>query len=278
MHIRRRPHRSCFTCLALLVTLWLQVDMASAGSPDIQELRNLYRYDKTAPLQVKSELMEQESGEAYRLFDLQYGLAGETPVSAYLVEPTGSGPHPAVVFLHWGFGNRSQFLEEAITLAEHRIASLLITSPYKDSAQRFIDTVVRVQQAVDLLSQRPGIDGNRLAYVGHSWGATTGGILAGVERRFATLILMAGTPDYFKWAKEEGDGRLNAFHYLPYAAPAPVLLQFASKDAYVSEKSARLYRDATSEPKETRWYDARHDLDVPEARQDRQAWLIEKLR
>jgi len=46
-------------------------------------------------------------------------LGGRVP--AYLVEPRGGGPYPAVVFQHGRLGNRSQFLGEARALRRHDI-------------------------------------------------------------------------------------------------------------------------------------------------------------
>ena len=48
---------------------------------------------------------------------------------------------------------------------------------------------------VDLLAARPDVDEKRLGFVGFSFGATLGGILAGVERGIKAYALMgtAGT-------------------------------------------------------------------------------------
>lgn len=61
------------------------------------------------------------------------------------------------------------------------------------------------------------------------------------------------------------------------AAPAPVLLQFGRSDRHVPESRAREFIAATAEPKKVLWYDAGHKLNE-QARKDRIAWLIEKLR
>ena len=49
-----------------------------------------------------------------------------------------------------------------------------------------------MRRGADLLLARPDVDPRRLAFVGHSYNATVGAILAGVDRRFKAFVLMAG--------------------------------------------------------------------------------------
>lgn len=51
-------------------------------------------------------------------------------VSADLVLPVNDVPRaPGLVFLHWGFGNRSTFASEARALAAAGVVSLLLDAP-----------------------------------------------------------------------------------------------------------------------------------------------------
>jgi cephalosporin-C deacetylase-like acetyl esterase len=49
-----------------------------------------------------------------------------------------------------------------------------------------------MRRGVDLLVARKDIDPKRIAYVGHSYNATVGGFLSGVDKRVAAFVLMAG--------------------------------------------------------------------------------------
>ena len=126
-------------------------------------------------------------------------LGGRVP--AYLVEPAGSGPFPAVVFQHGRLGNRSQFLGEAHHLRAHGIASLLLDAPWARAGGRRIltgrtsdavtlrQTVVDERRALDLLAARPEIDPQRLGVVGFSLGAIASAVLVGVDHQIRCGVL-----------------------------------------------------------------------------------------
>lgn len=69
-----------------------------------------------------------------------------------------------------------------------------ITHPEVDR-DIYVQTVVDLRRAVDILLSRNDVDPKRIGFVGHSYGATWGGVLAGVEKRIRTYVLMAGLPD-----------------------------------------------------------------------------------
>src|SRR5437764_15422602 len=91
-------------------------------------------------------------------------LGGRVP--AYLVEPRGRGPFPAVVFQHGLLGNRAQFLGEARHLERRGIESLLIDAPWARPGGRRIltgrpsdattlrQTILDERRAVDVLRAR----------------------------------------------------------------------------------------------------------------------------
>jgi hypothetical protein len=101
--------------------------------------------------------------------------------------------------------NRTEFLDEAIVLANSGVISLLpdhvIVHPgFKRDETPLNETqiAVEVQQIVnlrrgaDLLLARKDVEPKRLAYVGHSCDATAGGFLSGIDKRFKAFVIMAG--------------------------------------------------------------------------------------
>lgn len=245
--------------------------------------------------------------------DLSYASPKGGRVPAYLVVPAGKGPFAAVVWGHWYWENspmksRRQFLDEAIVLARSGVVSLLTDGPVARAgyvpdrtplnAKQFDDLVQQVvdmRRGADLLLTRPEVDPRRLAFVGHSYNATVGAILAGVDRRFKALVLMAGalsdqvdfrSAEYRRYREKVGPARWDAFAaehawvdpgpYLAHAAPAAVFMQFATQEDFLTPMRVKEYAAIVSEPKRFKSYDAPHALNA-EARRDRLAFLAEML-
>jgi dienelactone hydrolase len=225
-------------------------------------------------------------------------------VTAYLVLPPGEGPFPAVVFMHGSDGYRVSFLGEALGLAKDGIASLLPDAPYARpphppiaaftpaDGEQFAQTVVELRRGVDMLLERDDIDPERLGYVGFSWGGDLGFVLAAVERRVHSFVLMSGVPDVgahlatLPEAQALDPTALAAYlktweplagvRYVPHAAPAALYFQGGLlDDAPTPAESRRLFA-AESEPKKLVLYDADHEPDE-QARSDRAAWLAARF-
>lgn len=47
----------------------------------------------------------------------------------YLVVPSGRGPFAAILYMHWGQGNKDEFLSEAVEMAYHGAISIMIDAP-----------------------------------------------------------------------------------------------------------------------------------------------------
>ncbi len=72
--------------------------------------------------------MEKLSGIS--VHDISYASPKGGRVPAYLVVPDGKGPFAAIEFVHWGQGDRTEFLSEALLYAKSSAVSLLIDAPY----------------------------------------------------------------------------------------------------------------------------------------------------
>ena len=122
-------------------------------------------------------------------------------------------------------------------------------------------------------------EANRLGYVGHSLGATWGGVLARVDRRVKAYVLMAGLPRLSESDMPGGkatSASLDAIHYIGHAAPSALFFQFATQDAFVTREAALEYYEAGSEPKLIKWYETTHAFN-DQARVDRIEWLSTQL-
>jgi hypothetical protein len=162
-----------------------------------------------------------------------------------------------------------------------------------------IQAVVDLRRGIDLLLACPDVDPKRLAYVGHSYGAQWGSILSAVDKRMKTSVLMAGVAEIgdifqrgtdpgmidFKESRPAGQleryaqvtGDLDAIHFVRHAAPVALLLQFATFEQYFDKASMDRYASAASDPKKVLHYDAAHDLNEPQALEDRYDWLAKQI-
>jgi cephalosporin-C deacetylase-like acetyl esterase/ketosteroid isomerase-like protein len=274
---------------------------------------DLFAYEREQELDVQTNLAESYPGA--KVFDLSYASPKGGRVTAYLVAPEAPGPHAGVLFGHWGGGERSEFLPEAILYARAGVVSLLPDYPWTRPApwrkglrysadpqhdfEVYVRAVVDLRRGLDLLCARPDVDPERLAYVGHSYGAQWGAILTAVDRRMRASVLVAGVPDLAALYLESSDPDcvelratdparvtkllevmepLAAKNFVARAAPIPLLFQFARFEQAFPRAAMERYFAAASEPKELRWYPTGHDLNDPQALLDRAAWLRERIR
>jgi cephalosporin-C deacetylase-like acetyl esterase len=283
---------------------------ATLCAQDPEMLRH-FDYDQKAPLDVQEVGVERRGEVA--IHDLSYASPKGGRVPAYLVVPGGKGPFAAVIWGHWympgsEFLNRKEFLEEAVALAPSGVVSLLTDGPIarpgyvRDpdplgdlQVQQRVQAIVDMRRGVDLLLARGDVDPKRIAYVGHSYNASTGAFLAGIDKRFKAFVLMAGnlsdevdikSKEFQDFRKQIGPEKFDAFFakyawadqgkYVAHAAPATVLLQFATKEDFMTPARAREYYAIVSEPKTFKLYEAPHALNA-EARRDRVAFLVKQL-
>lgn len=295
-----------------LGTAFLVLSNSAVLAQDAELVRH-FDYDAKAPLELKV-LGTEKRGEA-TVFDITYASPKGGVVPAYLVVPAkGKGPFAAVIWGHWYWTNsemrnRKQFLDEAVALAPAGVVSLLTDGPVarpgyvadndllseKRNAEK-VQQVIDMRRGVDLLLTRKDVDPKRLAFVGHSYNATIGATLSGVDRRFKAFVLMAGsisdevnlrTGAYEQFRQQIGPEKFDAFmashkyldegNFVAHAAPATVFLQYATQEPFLTPERAREYEKVVSEPKQLKIYEAPHALNA-EARRDRIAFLTEQLK
>jgi cephalosporin-C deacetylase-like acetyl esterase len=294
--------------IRILAAVFLSVSTLWAQDPAL--LRH-FDYDQKAPLDSQEIGVVQRGDVA--IHDISYASPKGGRVPAYLVVPAGKGPFAAVIWGHWYqdgsvFLNRKEFLEEAIALAPSGVVSLLTEGgrarpgyvrdpdPFGEGPiTERVQSILDMRRGADLLLARKDVDAKRLAYVGHSYNASTGAFLAGIDKRFKAFVLMAGnlsdevdkkSKEFQDFRQQIGAGKFDAFFtryawldqgkYVAHAAPAAVFLQYATREDFLTPARAREYYAIVSEPKSMKIYDAPHALNA-EARMDRISFLVKEL-
>jgi dienelactone hydrolase len=298
----------------LMRTFALLAFILFASTLSAQEIEpsRAFDYDQKAPLDIQEVRVEHRGDIS--VHDISYASPKGGRVPAYLVVPPGKGPFAAVLWGHWywpnsEFFNRKEFLEEAVVLAQAGVVSLLPTGPgarpghvqdrtplNEQQIKDLIQAIVDLKRGADLLLAREDVDPRRLAYVGHSYDATAGGFLSGIDKRFKAFVLMAGglsdevdskAEEYKQYRQKVGPEKFDAFvakyawldpgKFVSRAAPATVFLQYATKEDFLTPARAHEYEAVVSEPKRFKLYEAPHALNA-DARRDRMAFLTEQLK
>ena len=262
-----------------------------------------FDYDAREPLSVEESALEVIEGADFR--ELSYASPHGGRVPAYLIAPQADGPHAGIVFVHWGQGNRSEFVSEALVYAQAGAVSLLIDAPHmradysgaRDGFQNpeserasYVQLVVDIRRGFDVLVARDDVDANRLGYVGHSLGATWGGAVAGTDSRVRACVLMGGLPNLVDpetsypedmWRQIEEaytEEQLSEYRavastvsperFVGDASPSSIFFQFARYDRFISDAGAAAYERAAREP-HVRWYATSHEFNDLASLRDR---------
>ena len=179
------------------------------------------------------------------VFDVRFPSPVSSPypenntVHAEYYRPKGKGPVPAVVVLDILDGKQIVSRGEAVWLAQHDVAALVVYMAYYGprrpagtrvrllstdvghSVAAVTQTVLDCRRAAAWLAARPEVDPDRLGVVGTSLGSFVGGLAAAAEPRFKTACLLLG-----------GGGLVDAFYDHPRLAglKAAVRILVGSKD------------------------------------------------
>lgn len=299
---------------ALLFVVIASCQTAFSQAKPIDELRRMFDYQQNAPLDVKENGVEDKNG--VHIHDISSASPKGGRVTAYLVVPSRKRKLAGIIFMHQRPGSRKEFLTKALQFAEAGAVSLLIDAPFSRTGESkrdfdptvtraehdrdiYIQTVVDLRRGVDLLLSRADVDPKRIGFVGYSFGAHAGAILAGVEKRIKAYVLMSGAPSLTQFlrtstipaivetrnslTKEQQENyfttlaSVDPISYIGCVAPSALFLQFGKKDRYPSEEMQTLYAKAASNPKLVKTYDAGHELNE-EARADSAEWLRTQIK
>ena len=275
--------------------------------PDIYEQNiHLFDYDNKSRVSITGESVEQENG--YTIHNISYPSAKSGDVPAYLVVPEGPGPFAGIILMHGSSGSRETMLPFAKDLVHTGAVVLTLSAPSaripgRDwitftpmDREEQIQLMVDLRRGVDLLSQHEKVDPSRIGYIGYSYGAAMGGLLAGIEPRIKAYGLMVGDGGLVNHFTDDGEpiGGFEQFdparreqwleamepiepiHYVGHASPSALFFQNARADQLVSEEDALAYQAAGSEPKKVQWYESGHGL-PEQAYVDMIDWLAEQI-
>jgi pimeloyl-ACP methyl ester carboxylesterase len=206
-----------------------------------------------------------------------------------------------VLWLHWLgqiHNDRSEFLSEAVELAGQGVVSILPQGhfpwvPDPDGTAGDV-TLVRNQVAayravLDRLAAHKAVDPDRIAVVGHDYGAMYGALLADRDRRVSVLAMQA--PDslwgnWFAtyWLALEGQARQDYYDLFAGLDPGDhvsrlrshVLFQWAGRDEFVPGEVRAAFVAANPQAKSVVYPNADHQL-TDAAIADLTAFLSEQL-
>jgi dienelactone hydrolase len=206
-----------------------------------------------------------------------------------------------VIYVHGSGGDRFQMLPPATWLAARGAVALTVDDPFArnpglsvgnglaglDRLRRiYVQEIVDLRRAVDLLQSLPYVDRKRIAYVGFSAGARMGAVLAGNEPRIGAFDLMSGgalEPAAFVAAAPAADRKAVARSFQGFdnlqairRSRAHFLIQDGLHDRVVPHAQLVALASAAPKPKQVRWYDAGHPLS-PRALHDQIVWLAREL-
>lgn len=175
----------------------------------------LLAYDPSADPDFREEAPTETDANGIRVTDLSYASAAGGRATAWLVEPpaTSSGPFAGLVYVHGSETDRDDFLDEAVGMAWAGAVSLVLDAPFArrgEDIRPYLETYykpqlerdmtaqagVDVRRAFDVLGSRPNVDPMRLGFIGHSWGASLGAVVASVDDRPKAWVLLSPRPSW----------------------------------------------------------------------------------
>jgi dienelactone hydrolase len=294
-------HMKPSAILKIFLSAGLMIIFLSAGFSQVNA--GLFSYDSKADYKISKDSAFYKNNILVRCISFASCNSVHGRIKAYLVMPSSQPPYAGIIYFHWlghPNGNRNEFLDEAVEMADHSVLSILIQGyfPWTEAPvsgekdrQQVIDQTIDLRRAIDVLLMQPGIDGKRIAFIGHDYGAMFGSIMAGIDKRVKACVLVTGMGNFGDWSlkywKKPGANGAESYRkalkpvdpigYISNAQPVSLFFQFAGKDIYISKETAMEFYNAASAPKLVKWYDTEHEMMIPQVRKDRVEWVKKQL-
>lgn len=216
------------------------VDFVPVGdNADVPERFHLAKHSFPVELEKKYDL----PASGVEIYKLRFPSPVESPhlenntVHCEYFVPKGKTNVPAVIVLDILDGAQVVSRGEAMWLAQHDVAALVVQMAYygprrpakerirllstdiDHSVKAITQTVLDCRRAAAWLAQRPEVDAKKLGIVGTSLGSFVGGLVAAAEPRLTTACLLLG-----------GGDLVDAFYHHPKAAPFRAINEFLGGD------------------------------------------------
>ncbi len=270
-------------------------------------------FDYNAKVPFDTKIISQTEQEGATVTELSYAAHDPSFASLFggrivatVVSPKGNGPFAGIVHMFGDFcftppAGSQAYLGEALTMASHGAVTLILKNYFPSSVNTsgtesdrplIIGQVIELRRALDFLLSQPGVDPQRVGYVLQDYGGSYGGVLAGVDKRAKTYVLIDGYPSFSDALCGEGcppDSSydtilpyvkdIDPINFIPNAAPASLFFQLAKNNQRgLTEDMANQYTTAASQPKKIEWYDDSYLMSTDAVLKARQAWLIDQLK
>jgi predicted esterase len=261
--------------VAILIGLLLSVGVALAQQtsrePDCDDIQNGIAEPAKATATIRGAFLK--NGKTL-IQDIFLSSAEGPRIRAFVIKPykPAAGTGGAVLFLHWlgapPDNDRTEFFEDAVQLADHNVTSLLVEAPWADPewfANRKLDEdlsattqyVAQLQSYFAYLIAEAKPKADKIAFVGHDFGAMYGALLLPRENAIRHAVLMAAVPDFADWfllERKLSESETQQYRermsvvapssYLRCARNVDVLFQFAENDRYVSGEQTSAFIDS----------------------------------
>jgi dienelactone hydrolase len=247
---------------------------------------------------------EARGGAAIDVRDITIPVEGQPDVTAWLVRPAHAQAHTqaGVLWLHWLgeiHSDRSEFLAEAIELAGDGVVSVLpqgdfpwVGDPNGTPADvtAVENQVAAYRAALNRLQRDSAVDPERVAVVGHDYGAMYGAIAAHRDSEVAAMVLAAPDATWGNWFAtfwlRYDEGNVRAGYYALFDGLDPVehvdwlgdkvLLQWAGDDFYIPAEVRDQFAAAAPDAETITYAGVDHEF-TSRAQVDRDAFLRKQL-
>ena len=276
-------------------------------------LKARFEYRKDAPLNLKFANCPGPPGTRALKVYFDSPVGGKVPGLLLLPErPPRREKMPCILFLH-GHGGRKEhaFLLKDLVASGYVVAAIdavyhgernvkgrtIYMTSLEDTVRAITQTVIDNRRMLDLLESRPEVDKKRVGLVGGSMGALIGALVAAVDERIKTAVLIVGGGDYriivkrsihpaaaYMRAEMRRRGLslddlariaapVDPILFGPHISPRPVLMICGKHDRIVPADAGRALYEALREPKAIYWADSGHAVPGEIVLRYTKAWL-----